>query len=435
MKSRLATKAHHILFLLILLSEIIYLCIYSTFSEKVILFFIISVTNSLLYAVVCILLQYYGRTISQKAGLIIIMAGIIARLTLVFQEPIASDDIYRYIWDGKVQAHFINPYKYSPLDSEITFLYSSKFPETINHPEMKTVYPPLAEWFFLLGYCFSGENPLGFKILLLLAEIVSMLLLVLLLKELKYPVVNVAYYALCPLPIIQFMIDGHVDALAFPFLLLAFYFYLKKDIAKSAAALGGAIVVKLLPLIFIPALIRTVRGIIVKAKVLLIPIAIVFLTYVPYFITHGSPLESLRIFSSTFYFNGILFNIILPISDNIVAHRIVGSLFLVCLIFIYFKNLALLPKMYLTLFAFFLCSPAVHPWYLTWLVLLLPMFFRWSGVLFVSLVNLASFTYLSYVSSGIWQESTLILVIEYTPIILVFLRECLGGSYRNDGTL
>ncbi len=47
---------------------------------------------------------------------VIVLAALGARLVLTTGTPYASSDLYRYVWDGKVQAHGINPYRFAPQD-------------------------------------------------------------------------------------------------------------------------------------------------------------------------------------------------------------------------------------------------------------------------------------------------------------------------------
>ena len=68
-------------------------------------------------------------------------------------------------------------------------------------------------------------------------------------------------------------------------------------------------------------------------------------------------------------------------------------------------------------------SPVVHPWYLSWLIILLPFITRWSGILYASLISLTSFTILNYHLNGAWKEYPLVLVLEYAPVISFFIYE------------
>src|SRR4029079_243666 len=75
------------------------------------------------------------------------MGGILFRAVLVPLAPRFSDDLYRYLWDGKVLLHGINPYRYSPTAPELAGLRAALWP-LINHPDLPTIYPPLCMLFF-----------------------------------------------------------------------------------------------------------------------------------------------------------------------------------------------------------------------------------------------------------------------------------------------
>ena len=78
------------------------------------------------------------------------------RLSIVFYPPYLSDDIYRYIWDGRVQATGINPYRYLPADDALAQLRDEKIYPFINRRDSAhTMYPPVAEGAFLLITRFS----------------------------------------------------------------------------------------------------------------------------------------------------------------------------------------------------------------------------------------------------------------------------------------
>src|SRR6476469_7985410 len=77
--------------------------------------------------------------------------GALFRLAIIFSPPYLSDDIYRYIWDGRVQASGINPYRYVPADPALSDLRDQKIYPSINRRDYAhTIYPPVAEVFFLL---------------------------------------------------------------------------------------------------------------------------------------------------------------------------------------------------------------------------------------------------------------------------------------------
>jgi len=90
---------------------------------------------------------------------------------------------------------------------------------------------------------------------------------------------------------------------------------------------------------------------------------------------------------------------------------------------LYFTKIDLLRKIYLSLFLLMLFSPVVHPWYLIWFAVLLPIVQSYSGIFFVSVISITFITVITFQTSGIWNESPIILMIEYLPLTAVFLYE------------
>jgi hypothetical protein len=412
-----------LLVLFLLLSEGFYLLLYTNITSKISTFLVVSLLNSGLYILLWILIRRESIPNTLNTVVMLILFGVVSRGSVVFLEPAASDDIYRYIWDGKVQANGIDPYRYAPVDSALIGLHSEMLPKRMNHPEMKTIYPPFAQWFFWLTYEFVGESTTGFKIPLLLAELATMVLLALLMKEMKLPSKTIALYALCPLPIMQFMVDGHVDAIVFPFLLLFLLLWMKRKEVSALFAYGFSIVSKLLPLIFLPLIVKEERKT-RKVLVIVIPLIVVVAAYAPYSIVGGSPFEALSIFSSNWVFNNLLFDLIYGlVRNNQTAHLIAAGLIASWLVYVTFSKKPLVGKMFAALFGFLLLSPTVHPWYVTWLAVLLPFHFRWSGLAFVTLVNLANFVPYRYILTGVWWQPGWLTCIEYLPIFCLILWE------------
>jgi hypothetical protein len=114
----------------------------------------------------------------------ILLGGIGLQLVAVSAPPQNSNDLYRYIWDGRVQAAGIDPYAYVPTASQLTGLrdeflfhpgaeycvsqaYVVSHPAAelaagctaINRPTVPTIYPPVAEAYFLgVHYLPSGSD-------------------------------------------------------------------------------------------------------------------------------------------------------------------------------------------------------------------------------------------------------------------------------------
>jgi hypothetical protein len=327
------------------------------------------------------------------------------------------------LWDGKVQTFGINPYLYAPISDSLNHLHSALLPESINHPEMKTIYFPLSQWIFFICYQLSGEAIWGIKLILILTEIATIIGLILLLVRLELPSKFVLFYALCPLPIFQFAIDAHLDGLGFPLFIFSLLLYLRRRMMLSLFLLGLSISIKPIGLILLPILFLCERTWKKRMKIFAIPILTVALQFIPYLI-YSNPFESLFTFSKHWTFNGIIFEFLnLLFMDNQKSRLICAILLGLSLIIVYFSKKQLFDKIYFSVLLLLLLSPVVHPWYVGWLTILLPITRQWSGIIFTALVSLTSLTVLNYKLYGVWEQSPLILIIEYLPVIIFLLLE------------
>src|SRR5215203_3915757 len=72
---------------------------------------------------------------SNSTLLIAVAFAIVFRLSILFAPPYLSDDIYRYVWDGRVQAAGVNPYRYIPAAPELTHLRDDAIYPRINRKD------------------------------------------------------------------------------------------------------------------------------------------------------------------------------------------------------------------------------------------------------------------------------------------------------------
>lgn len=185
-----------------------------------------------------------GELADQRSALVLILIGAAAmRLALLFTEPTLSSDIYRYVWDGRVQAAGINPYRYVPAAPELAPLRDAAIWPLINRADYAvTIYPPVAQALFL-GVTRVGENVVVMKLGLLLFEAASVAALIALLKRLAMPPARVAAYAWHPLPVWEIAGNGHVDAAMIALLLLSLLVFLNgRSLLGGVLATLGALV-------------------------------------------------------------------------------------------------------------------------------------------------------------------------------------------------
>jgi hypothetical protein len=214
---------------------------------------------------------------SRSTLLIVIGFAILFRLSILFAPPYLSDDIYRYIWDGRVQAAGINPYRYVPAAPELTQLRDDNiYPEINRRDSAPTIYPPLAEAMFFLTTRIS-ESVVWMKLTMLGFEVVCVWAIVQLLGLFGLPRERLLIYAWHPLVVWEFAGSGHVDAVAIAFIVLAFLAWKRRANAGAGAALACATLIKLFPLVLLPALFRPRRW-----KIPLVFAATIVVAYLPY---------------------------------------------------------------------------------------------------------------------------------------------------------
>ena len=191
----------------------------------------------------------------RSALLIILIGGGLFRLILVpLDPPRFSTDIYRYIWDGRLQGAGINPYIHLPVDPQLAGLRDDSIYPSINRKEYAhTIYPPVAQIFFFIVTRVTQSIP-GFKGVLVLVDLVTVGLVAATLRAIGQPAERVIVYAWHPLPIFEFAGSGHIDALMICFIALALFARTHQKFGVAGFALGAATLVKFIPIILLPAI-------------------------------------------------------------------------------------------------------------------------------------------------------------------------------------
>src|SRR2546421_5805792 len=185
--------------------------------------------------------------------IVLVLAGVF-RLSIVFAPPYLSDDIYRYVWDGRVQAAGINPYRYIPADEHLQSLRDEEIYLKINRRDYAhTMYPPAAEATYFLTTRIS-ESVTWIKLTIVGFELITGWLLMALLASFGMPRQRILIYAWHPLAVWEFAGSGHIDPLAFAFIALALLARRRNWETATGISLGLATLAKLFPIVLFPAL-------------------------------------------------------------------------------------------------------------------------------------------------------------------------------------
>ncbi len=186
----------------------------------------------------------------------ILSASVLLRVPVLLAPPYLSTDIYRYVWDGRVEAAGINPYRYIPVDPHLERLRDPQiFPRINRNNYAPTIYPPAAEAIFLLVTRVS-QSLIVMKAAMVIFEAITIVLLLRLLDAASLPSGRILVYAWHPLPIWEFAGSGHIDAAMITVVVLALWARRRGKGWLAGLALAGATLVKLYPALLLPALYR-----------------------------------------------------------------------------------------------------------------------------------------------------------------------------------
>ena len=197
-----------------------------------------------------------NRVHPRRAIWLVLGVALVMRVVLIANPMMLSSDIYRYVWDGRVQAAGINPYRFIPADPALTALRDTAIYPNINRRTYaRTIYPPAAQAVFAIVGRIS-QTVIAMKLAMLAFEVIAVLCLLRLLSLARLPAERVLIYAWNPLVLWSFACDGHVDAIAVGLLAVALLCRAERRFGAAGAFLAGAVLAKFLPIVVAPAFLR-----------------------------------------------------------------------------------------------------------------------------------------------------------------------------------
>ena len=203
-----------------------------------------------LYLLASWLALHRGREDRVVLGLILGF-GLLFRVAGLAAPVVLSSDVYRYLWDGRVQWAGINPYRYAPTDEPLRPLRDTAIHPNLNRPDKRTVYPAGAQLMFALVAGVAPSSLTAWRLWLLACEVATIVLLLRLLRRLGRPAAAVILYAWAPLAVFEGVHAGHLDAALLPAVLLALNWRLDGRMLRAGMALGMAVALKLYPAVLL----------------------------------------------------------------------------------------------------------------------------------------------------------------------------------------
>ena len=415
----------------------------------------------------------------------LIVFGLAFRFSILPAQQIQEDDVYRYLWDGKVFSNNINPFEYAPSEvhefkelriqnPEIYYeIYnernereleklsalkwdnpkSLKYLERVNHPDVPTIYPPMAQFVFRAVYFFQPDNIFSMRVAFLVFDVLAMLFIVGILGRLGLNKNMSVVYFWCPLIIKETLNSTHLDIIGIAFMCGSIFFLVhhRHKLATFFLALG--FLGKLYPAILLPLYLQSCfedsrkkegNPWLASAANLLLFIGVIILGYTPFMGIGLKMFEGLKTYSLYWESNDSIFACLVFIFKNLPGNLnsvsflsnplpiFLSKLTVVCilmavLIWLLLKNTSLtkeprqfLNHLFILMALVFLLSPIQNPWYLCWVVPFLCLFPFRSWILLTGLVGFYYLDfYFDYQEIQSWTKWTP--WIEYLPFYGLFL--------------
>ncbi len=368
--------------------------------------------------------------------------ALLFRATLLVRSPDLSDDLYRYVWDGRVAAAGISPYAAAPEDPRLAFLRDRGW-ERMGHRDARTVYPPVAQALFRFAARFPSPAA-ALKVLFAGFDLAVVGLL------LAFPGGNsaAALYAAFPLPVFESAGMGHCDSAGVALLLASLWLLWRGRRTAAGAGLAAGALLKYVPVFAFLPLLR--RGRLAFALAFAVAAALLWGSA-----PRGAagPAAGLANFATRWEANSVVYPVVekamevsrLPERAKLAyaqwksrrparpwmekpwpffypaffARALLAILLAAGLLHIAFRVPDVAAGTAASLELLLLLSPVVHPWYALWMLPFAALSRRASWIYLSGAVALAYA--LLYPAPGL--SKPVILAIEYIPFAWIRLRE------------
>ena len=438
-----------------------------------------------LYTLAC--LSVFKSNWTQKTFWVLIAFGLLFRFAVLPSQQIQEDDVYRYLWDGKVFAHGINPFKFAPeeinqyqsikVQNPVYFLshygkndqnelavlndlkwesdIALRYMERINHPDVPTLYPPLAQYVFRFSQQINPDSLFTLRIMFLAFDLMGMVFIIRALRALNLNQNFSLVYFWSPLMIKETYNSTHLDIIGISCLCVSVYFLIRKRMVGSIFFLALSVLGKFYSAVLLPFYLQRSwflaqenrqRGAATLTLHLILFCTVITVFYLPFIDIGGSVFEGLKTYGTHWQSNDSLFAILLYVLKNILKPGMATEIPIFGSSMILAKSIMALvilgavaylitkqgpdtnsPKMwirniFMVIVVVFLVSPVQNPWYLCWTVPFLCIFHSRS---LISLTGLIGLYYLDFYFDyqDITQYSVLVAWLEYTPFYIYLLWE------------
>ena len=366
---------------------------------------------------------------------LLLWVSMLFRIIFIVAIPSLSDDYFRFIWDGKLFVNGFNPYLIIPseiINSDVaeTAGLTQELYEGLNSPNYYTVYPPINQLLFSIGGFFSKFGMLAgivaIRVPILIAEFFLIKYLRRLLEEMHLPHYHVLWYALNPLVIVELSGNLHFEGMMMLCVVVGIYWLRNNKWGGAAFWWAMAISIKLIPILFLPVLIKRLGVVKSFWFYIITALALVF-TFLPFLdqklIEHI--FSSVDLYFRTFEFNASIYYIIRWIGFESVGYNIIQQVgpilsvitFVLVMGIYFYQNKSwedVLKKMLFAYTIYLLLATTVHPWYVINLVVLSVFVRNYRYAIIWSVLVILSYS--AYINES-YQENVVLIALEYIIVI------------------
>ncbi len=192
----------------------------------------------------------------RAAFMIALLFAVAFRVPLAIPPVNEGNDMFRYVWDGRVQRLGYNPYAVLPADPAMAATHTDGT-RAMPSRRWRTPYPPAAQLFFRLVVSIR-DSAHAMKLALMACELLTIFVVWRWLLATGRSEWLTLAYAWNPLVVLEVAHSGHIDALAALWIVVSAHAIARGRRTLATLAFVFACATKLLPIVLTPLLWRRI---------------------------------------------------------------------------------------------------------------------------------------------------------------------------------